>query len=141
VRSQELGTWLRQQREARSWARPEMARQLIKAARSNGDLSLPGVGSVTQNIYRWERGTCAPTDRYKLHYCRALSISPDDFGAERAKCPVYRVSVSGCDLAREMTGLLDDLRDAFREWRETLAATGAQIPASVPETRPARREA
>jgi hypothetical protein len=51
----ELGTWLRQQREARSWARPEMARQLIQAARSNGDLSLPRVGSVTQNIYRWER--------------------------------------------------------------------------------------
>ena len=27
-----LGEWLRRQREARAWSRPEMARQLIKAA-------------------------------------------------------------------------------------------------------------
>lgn len=40
---QELGAWLRRQREARAWARSEMARQLIRVAHSNGDTSIPGV--------------------------------------------------------------------------------------------------
>ena len=139
--NQELGTWLRQQRESRSWARLEMARQLIKAARSNGDLSLPGIDSLMHNIYRWERGTCGPTDRYKLHYCHALGISPDDFGADHAERPLNRTSVSSGDPSRGINGLLDDLRGIFREWRETLAAAGIQIPATVLETRPASEEA
>ena len=43
---EELGVWSRQQRESRSWACPEMARQLISAARRSGDTSMPGVDSV-----------------------------------------------------------------------------------------------
>ncbi len=78
--SKELGAWLRQQREARGWPRPEMAGQLIKAAQAKGDTSLPGLDSMCHNIYRWERGTDGLSDRYKLHYCHALGIPPAQFG-------------------------------------------------------------
>jgi hypothetical protein len=94
---EELGVWLRQQRESRSWARPEMARQLISAARRSGDTSMPGVDSVSHNIYRWERGSNGLTDRYKLHYCRAFGISPDDFGSGQAERPVYQA----CDTSND----------------------------------------
>lgn len=77
---EELGAWLRQQREARGWPRPEMARQLIKAAQARGDTSVPGVDSMCHNIYRWERGADGLSDRYKLHYCHALGITPSQFG-------------------------------------------------------------
>ena len=39
--SSELGAWLRRQREERGWTRSEMARQLIKAAKSRGDSAVP----------------------------------------------------------------------------------------------------
>src|SRR5215468_4137828 len=81
--SRGLGVWLRRQREARTWSRAELARQLIKAARASGDISLPGIDSICHNIYRWERGTVGLTERYKLYYCAALGISPADFGAEQ----------------------------------------------------------
>jgi len=83
VMSKELGAWLRQQREARGWPRPEMARQLIKAAQARGDTSIPGPDSMCHNIYRWERGTDGLSDRYKLHYCHALGITPSQFGPGR----------------------------------------------------------
>ena len=44
--SSELGTWLRQQREARSWSRREMARQLVQAGRAADDNSLPDIDSM-----------------------------------------------------------------------------------------------
>jgi hypothetical protein len=104
-----------------------MARRLIDAARRSGDTSIPGVDSVAHNIYRWERGDNGLSDRYKLHYCRAFGISPEDFGAGQAEHPACRVSVSGAGaLAKEIVGLLDDLRDIFREWRETLPASRAK---------------
>lgn len=53
---EELGAWLRHQREARCWSRPEMARQLIKAAHAADDRSMTEVGNLCHNIYRWERG-------------------------------------------------------------------------------------
>jgi transcriptional regulator with XRE-family HTH domain len=73
------GAWLRQQREARRWTRLEMARQLIQAGRSKGD-TLPGADSMCHNIHRWERGQGGLTERYKLHYCAVLGISPSQFG-------------------------------------------------------------
>jgi len=82
--SENLGAWLRQQREARGWARREMARQLIQAGRSAGDTSMPGMDSMGHNIHRWERGQGGLTERYKLHYCTALGIPPDQFGADPA---------------------------------------------------------
>ena len=80
--SEDLGVWLRRQREARRWTRREMARQLILAGRATGDTSMPGIDSVHHNIQRWERGHGDLSERYKLHYCHALAIPPDQFGAD-----------------------------------------------------------
>jgi hypothetical protein len=78
--SSELGAWLRGQREDRGWTRSEMARQLIRAARATGDTSVPGADNISHNIYRWERGTVAPAERYKLYYCGAFAIPFGQFG-------------------------------------------------------------
>ncbi len=77
---EELGAWLRHQREARCWSRPEMARQLIRAAHAADDRSMTDVDNLGHNIYRWERGAVSPGERYKLYYCRALGIPPAAFG-------------------------------------------------------------
>ena len=76
----DLGPWLCQQREQRSWSRNEMARRLIKVAQVSGDTAMPAAEDVAANIYRWERGTVNPSDRYRLYYCHALGIPPDRFG-------------------------------------------------------------
>lgn len=78
--SSELGAWLRRQREDRGWTRSELARQLIKAARARGDTSVPGAGNISHNIYRWERGAVAPSERYRLYYCGAFGIPFGQFG-------------------------------------------------------------
>jgi transcriptional regulator with XRE-family HTH domain/tetratricopeptide (TPR) repeat protein len=77
-----LGAWLRQQREARSWTRREMARQLIQAAHANGDNTIPGADSICHNLYRWEADRGGLTERYKLHYSKALGIPPAQFGTD-----------------------------------------------------------
>jgi hypothetical protein len=82
---EELGAWLRHQRETRCWSRPEMARQLIRAAHAANDKSMTDVDNLCHNIYRWERGAVSPGERYRLYYCRALSIPPAAFGADGAK--------------------------------------------------------
>jgi transcriptional regulator with XRE-family HTH domain len=71
--SSELGAWLRRQREDRGWTRSEMARQLIRAAKAAGDMSVPGADNISHNIYRWERGAVAPAERYKLYPLRRSS--------------------------------------------------------------------
>lgn len=81
---EELGGWLRQQREARGWTRPEMARQLIRAGQARGDKSMPGLNSMCHNIYRWERGADGLSERYKLRYCQALGILASHFGSGQA---------------------------------------------------------
>ena len=78
--STDLGGWLRHQREQRSWTRTEMARRLIKAAQVSGDTAMPAACDVAASIYRWERGTVNPSDRYRLYYCHVLGIPPDRFG-------------------------------------------------------------
>jgi transcriptional regulator with XRE-family HTH domain len=78
--SPDLGAWLRRQREQRSWTRAEMARRLIRAAQVSGDTAMPAVEDVAASIYRWERGTISPSDRYRLYYCHVLGIPPDRFG-------------------------------------------------------------
>ncbi len=70
----EIGIWLRQQREARCWSRPEMVRQLIRAAYAVNDRSMVDVDNLCHNIYRWERGTVSPSERYRLYYCQASRI-------------------------------------------------------------------
>ena len=83
--SRELGAWLRAQREERRWTRAEMARRLIKAAENSGDTTMPEVDHVVHSIYRWERGTVGPSERYRLYYCDAFGISIDRFGVQEGK--------------------------------------------------------
>ncbi len=77
---EELGAWLRQQREARGLSRPEMARRLIRVGEARGDKSVPGLDSMCHNLYRWERGEDGLSERYKLYCCQALGIPPAQFG-------------------------------------------------------------
>ena len=76
----DLGPWLRQQRENKSWSRNELARRLIRTALVTGDTAMPSTADVAASIYRWERGTVTPSDRYRLYYCHTLGIPPDRFG-------------------------------------------------------------
>jgi hypothetical protein len=57
-----------------------MARRLIKVAQVSGDTAMPAPEDVAANVYRWERGTVSPSDRYRLYYCHTLGIPPDRFG-------------------------------------------------------------
>ena len=75
----ESGTWLRTQREERGWSRSHLARQLITAARDVGDDAMPAVDTLRKNIYRWENNEVDISDRYRLLYCRVLSIKPAHF--------------------------------------------------------------
>jgi hypothetical protein len=43
---------------------------------------MPAVTDIIQNIYRWERGTIAPGERYRMYCCHAFGITPDRFGAQ-----------------------------------------------------------
>jgi hypothetical protein len=65
-----------------------------------------------------------------------FGIPVTDFGVDLEEDQVYRFSLSG-DFVREIVGALDDLRDVFREWRETRAALEAQAPARKPSARAA----
>ncbi len=73
------GTWLRRQREQRLLTRPEMARQIIRAARDHGDTTMPSAGNLTHNLYRWERGSNGISERYRLYCCEVLGIPPGQF--------------------------------------------------------------
>jgi transcriptional regulator with XRE-family HTH domain len=85
--SSELGAWLRRQREDRGWTRSEMARQLIRAAKARGDMSVPGADNISHNIYRWERGAVSPAERYQLYYCGAFDIPFSQFGPKPPASP------------------------------------------------------
>jgi hypothetical protein len=56
-----------------------MSRRLIKAAEENDDYTMPAVHDIVQNIYRWERGTVAPGERYRMYFCHAFGMTPDRF--------------------------------------------------------------
>ena len=75
------GAWLRQQRQARGWPIPEMARHLREAAKAVGD-TLPANPGLFTMIRRWENGA-GVSERYRLHYCRAVGITPEQFGCEQ----------------------------------------------------------
>jgi hypothetical protein len=127
VSSQELGAWLRQQRQARGWARAEMARQLITAARRNGDMSLPGAGSICHNIYRWERGMVGVSERYWLYYCQALGTSPAVFGGGQHESRACQNRFPAADVA-EFRRLLADLIALLRDLRRDCSTSGEQEP-------------
>jgi transcriptional regulator with XRE-family HTH domain len=90
-----LGAWLRRERERRNWSRSEMARRLIEAAESNGDYTTPGIGNVTHNLYRWERGTVTPGERYRLYFCEAFGIPLDQFGVLKNDPDVTHLKFKG----------------------------------------------
>ncbi|MBV9450345.1 MAG: helix-turn-helix transcriptional regulator [Streptosporangiaceae bacterium] len=75
-----IGRWLRQQREARGWARREMARRLIQAAEACDDTTVPGIEHLETYVRRWESGRHGPTERYVLYFCTAFGIRPGQFG-------------------------------------------------------------
>jgi transcriptional regulator with XRE-family HTH domain len=84
----DLGTWLRAQREERGWSRSEMARRLIAAARETGDNAMPDADTVRGYIYRWEHGKPRVlSERYVLHYCRAFAIKPAQFADQPEPAP------------------------------------------------------
>ena len=89
-----LGAWLRRERERRSWSRPEMARRLIRVAEGNGDYTTPGIGNITHNLYRWERSTVTPGERYRLYFCEAFGIPLDQFGVLKNEFGVLRTTSS-----------------------------------------------
>lgn len=65
---------IRTQRKARCWDVHTMARQLRQAAGSERD-SLPDHDALVRSIRRWESGKITVlSERYRLLYCRALSI-------------------------------------------------------------------
>ena len=81
----DLGAWLREHREARGWTNRDMASRIIDAGRAVGDKSMPSLDTMRRNVRRWESGQDKHiTERYKLHYCRALGIPPAQFGSAPA---------------------------------------------------------
>jgi transcriptional regulator with XRE-family HTH domain len=122
----EIGEWLRQQREARAWARREMARELIKVARANGDMSMPGVDSLMHNIYRWERGLVGPSERYRFYCCQVFGVPPADFGADQGTVQTYRFRFSGAEVAgffRLLADFVALVRDLRAELRSSVGET------------------
>jgi len=73
------GAWLRAQRHARGWTVPEMRRHLREAARAAGD-TLPSNDCLSVMIRRWESDRGGISERYRMHFCRMLQITFDEFG-------------------------------------------------------------
>jgi transcriptional regulator with XRE-family HTH domain len=71
--------WMRRQRQARGWSVSEMRRRLREAAREAGD-TLPSDECLGVMIRRWEKGVGGVSERYRMHYCRALDIPLASFG-------------------------------------------------------------
>lgn len=82
-----LAAWLREQRLAQGWSVAEMGRQLSIAARQAGDHTVPRTAILAGYVRRWEGNKIGLTERYRLLYCAALSLSPDQFGPQHAADP------------------------------------------------------
>ncbi len=79
------GLWLCQQRQAHGWTIPQMGRKLREAATQPGD-TLPGQECLATMIRCWENGS-GVSERYRLHYSRALGIPPEHFARIPAPTP------------------------------------------------------
>lgn len=77
---------LRTEREGRSWAVPEMARQLRQAAGG----TLPDMDSLVRMIKKWEAGKHLPGERYQLLYAKALGLTRERIFGVREGDPVHR---------------------------------------------------
>ena len=75
---------IRDERRARGWDKPEMARHLALAAGA-GRASLPSSDSLLTYVKRWERGATGISERYRMLYASALGVPEDDlFGPDGA---------------------------------------------------------
>jgi transcriptional regulator with XRE-family HTH domain len=75
---EELGQWLRQEREKRGWSRLDMARQLARAARERDEKQVPDIDYLKQYVYRWENGK-GLTHLYVTLYCHVLGMEYTEF--------------------------------------------------------------
>jgi hypothetical protein len=91
----DIGAWLRGHRQVRGWTNRDMASRIIDAGQAAGDKSMPSLDTMCRNIRRWERGHGTITERYKLHYCRALDIPPAQFGTASPQAALTPVASSG----------------------------------------------
>lgn len=85
--SADFGLWLRTQREERGWSRSDIARRIIASAKETGEAGLPSVETLRKSIYRWETGQVEVSEKYRLLYCRVLSIKPAQFGPQSQAAP------------------------------------------------------
>jgi hypothetical protein len=135
----EISTWLRQQREARGWARRDMARRLIQAGHAAGDTAMPGIDSLCTYIRRWEHGH-GITERYKLHYCAALAVAPAQFGQAPAdSCPSMPVQADSRLLPAATTayrGIYRSEPDRFTVEREVLMTAHESSDHAGPSEQP-----
>ena len=102
-----IGAWLRRQREARGWARREMAVRLTQAAQAVSDTTVPSIENLCTYIRRWEFGRHGPTERYKIYYCTAFGISVEEWGTAppppppklktKARTPARSPALNGAD--------------------------------------------
>ena len=67
---------IRNERKNRGWDKPEMARQLARAAGA-GRASLPSYDSLLTYVKRWERGVTGISERYRLLYAAAFDLAED----------------------------------------------------------------
>jgi transcriptional regulator with XRE-family HTH domain len=112
--SNDLGTWLREQREQRGWTRNHLARQLIAAARDTGDRTVPDADTISGYIYRWETGGVKEvSERYRHAYCRVLGITLAEFGLPADA----QVGTPGTELVL-VPGVPSRTDVAYRERRE-----------------------
>ena len=79
------GQRLREQRQARGWNIPQMARKLRESAALAGD-TLPRPECLVTMIRRWEKGG-GISERYHLHYSRAFQIPPEQFRSTTTPSP------------------------------------------------------
>ena len=123
------GRWLREQRQARRWDVPEMARRLADAARdTRGDL--PDHECLVRYIRRWESGS-GMSERYRLLYAKAFGLPGDlrtsggsglDVGARSTDAAEIVTAIgsalhaAGQDLG-EARNLQAVQRDVVRAWR------------------------
>src|SRR5712691_7041107 len=111
------GETLRAWRRSRGWDVPQMARELLRAAREAGQAVASQTGLI-QMIYAWERGAHDISERYELLY-RALGFSPDHLSraepapreasvAARGTLKRSRLDALSAAQLDELIGLLDD---------------------------------
>jgi excisionase family DNA binding protein len=75
-----VAAWLRKQRLAHYWSVAEMGRQLGQAAEAHSDGTVVSAKMLAAYVRRWERGTAGVAERYRMLYCVAFGLPPDQFG-------------------------------------------------------------